>query len=92
MNPKDSNSNVISYIRESKNYKVWQTGEFRRFGDKSLNRIVEATDRNPLANNRNGPAHSVGKKKNLGNKGVKKSVFCLSVRNAPKGKKLGVQN
>ena len=37
--PKDSNSNVLSYIWESKNYKVWPTGEFRRFGDKSLNRI-----------------------------------------------------
>jgi len=28
-----------AFLRESKNYKVWPTGEFRRFGDKSLNMI-----------------------------------------------------
>jgi hypothetical protein len=39
LNPKDSNTNVLSCIWESKNYKVWPTGEFQRFGDKSLNRI-----------------------------------------------------
>ncbi len=39
LNPKDSNLNVLSSIRESKKYKVWPMGEFRRFGDKSLNRI-----------------------------------------------------
>jgi hypothetical protein len=39
LNPKDSNSNVLSCIQESKNYKVWPTGEFWRLGDKSLNRI-----------------------------------------------------
>ncbi len=39
LNPKDSNSNALSCIRESKNYKVWPMGDFWRFGDKSLNRI-----------------------------------------------------
>ncbi len=39
LNPKDSNTNVLSCIWESKNYKVWPKGEFQRFGDKSLNRI-----------------------------------------------------
>jgi hypothetical protein len=37
--PKDSNSNVLSCIQESKNHMVWPTGDFWRFGEKSLNRI-----------------------------------------------------